>query len=292
MSRAKKNSPSLSSVVSWQKFGRRLFEEEDADPGYMLLARADMTPSQKMRFMAAWVTYYHPGIAARASEFRGPMFWAYLYSRYKDAPRASERRHFRGDQGMRALKQWSTVWQKMPEGLVLHMRGRTYFDVRVKAKTVPQIGPYFIWKFADVQDRVFRFPCDFTGAAPFSPKVPQEGAQIIGLPGDTVEQTYAMISHNLNRHGLLAPPWYDRPMNMQEAETVCCVYKQYLNGSYTWHSRTAKATKRLLAEPCMATDALIAALHDPATNLDIRPTRGLSHKELGQWADSVLASLP
>jgi hypothetical protein len=43
----------------------------------------------------------------------------------------------------------------------------------------------------------------------------------------------------------LAPPRYDRPLNMQEMETIACVYHQYRGGGYTYGSRTAKAFRRL-----------------------------------------------
>lgn len=266
----------------WVDFSRKLFESEDSDPGYMLLARVDVPEAQRKRLMTAWVSFYNLGIAARASEYKGKAFWAYLSYIYPTAKRATERRHFRGSAGLRALDQWSKAYPA-PERMVDALTGRTYFDVRRAAKNVAQIGGYFVWKFADVQERVFRIPCDFTGAEKYSPELPKQGAKLIGdsiLPGYSIERTYATIVNSMNVAGMKSPPWYDRPMNMQEAETVCCVYKQWKNGSWCDRSRTAKATKRLLAEPCNTSDAMLAVFHPTYTK-----------KEMAEWAETVLSAL-
>lgn len=59
---------SLDDTQNWRKFASMLFHLEDADPGYMLLKRADLSYDQKLRYVLAWCTYYNPGIAAIASQ--------------------------------------------------------------------------------------------------------------------------------------------------------------------------------------------------------------------------------
>jgi hypothetical protein len=267
--------------MSWRTFAKLLFKLEDADPGYMLLARADIPHEQKLRFMTAWCTFYNPGIAAAASERTGRRFWSYLYQQYPTAKRASERRHFRGNQGLRAMRSWERSFPN-PENLTTFMQGETYFEVAKQAKKVAQIGEYFIWKFADVQERVFRISCDFPdGAAAKSPKVPQQGARLIA-PDASVLQTYNHIAAYLNSFSMDSPPWYDRPMNMQEAETVCCVYKQYRNGKWAPHTRTAKATKSLLGTRSETGDLMLEVLHSQTK---------VPFKEMNQWQEQVLAQL-
>jgi Alpha-glutamyl/putrescinyl thymine pyrophosphorylase clade 2 len=269
-------------MTEWLQFGRRLFSTEDADPMYYALARAELPIDQKERFMVGWVTYYQPGIAATASEKNDKAFWGYLRSVYAAAPRASERRHFRGQAGEKALREWQRHFP-YPEEMVRYMRGETYFHVKETAKDVPQIGPYFVWKFADVQERVFRIPCDFTGAEKFSPKVPQEGAKLISQTA-TTKQVYDLIIRHMS--DMKSPPWYDRPINMQEAETVCCVFHQYVGGGYTWMSRTAKAAKRLLAYPCDTSDALLEALmNDRGIGIP-----AVNKTAIRQWVDRVLGT--
>lgn len=281
--------------MNWRQFAVQLFEDEDADPGYMMLARADIPEEQKIRFLVAWVTYYNPGIAACASiAGSSKRFWEYLFLQYPTAKRASERRHFRGAAGRLALTNWRVQFPN-PEEMVAYLFSDTYFQVRGKAKHVPQIGAYFVWKFADIQERVFRIPCDFTGAESYSPKVPQIGAWMIKSEEKfwqegclTVAPIYKMIYDHLNKRQMRSPPWYDRPMNMQEAETVCCVYHQYLGGKYTRHSRTAKAVRRLLGNTCSATDTYLEALLRGPTSHDVDRPVFSNRKEAGQWSDQIL----
>lgn len=268
-------------MMTWQKFAKVLFESEDADPGYMLLGRAAMPVEQKQRFMTAWCAFYNPGIAAKASEYEGRTFWRYLELQYATAKRASERRHFRGKAGLNALASWQKQFV-LPENMVKHMTSPTFYGVQHKAKGVAQIGAYFVWKFADVQERVFRIPCVFpASAAKHSPKVPQQGALQIA-PDLAVGETYAMIADYMNDAGMRSPPWYDRAMNMQEAETVCCVYKQYTHGKWCLHSRTAKATRSLLATPSDTSELLLKTLHKRT---------GIRRKDMDAWQQNILANI-
>ena len=268
--------------MTWMKFDKLLFKLEDADPGYILLARANINEDQKKRFMTAWCAFYNPGIAAAASEYTGRKFYDYLRSVYPTAKRASERRHFRGQAGLKALDSWQAQFNNMPEKMVDYMRGDDYFEVARKGKNVALIGEYFYWKFADVQERVFRQPCAFPDAAAAkSPKVPQQGALLID-PEATVLQTYTRIARYLNDNSYKSPPWYDRRMNMQEAETVCCVYKQYRNGKWAPHTRTAKATNSLLGTPSETAEEMLASLHS-MTNVD--------RKDMKEWAAERLAQI-
>jgi Alpha-glutamyl/putrescinyl thymine pyrophosphorylase clade 2 len=279
---------------SYLQFAHRLFELEDADPGYMALARVPWPTNKKLRFMAAWCTFYNPGIAAKAAEYTGKDFWDYLFRVYDKAPRASERRHFRGQAGLKAIRSWENNFHS-PERLITSMRGRTYNEVRRAVRDVAQYGDYFTWKVADVQERVFRIPCDFTGAEEHSPKVPQEGALMIAAEDPlelkkatrtgTIKRVYSEVINHLNRLGHDAPPWYDRPINMQEAETVCCVYHQYKAGDYTYMSRTAKMTKRIYESRSNSGDELMHALHRPH-----KTTENLLPKELYQWAEDTITN--
>lgn len=268
-------------MMTWKQFAKTLFELEDADPGYMMLGRVALPKAQKQRFMTAWCAFYNPGIAAKASEYEGELFWRYLKVQYATAKRASERRHFRGTAGLNALAAWQDRFV-LPEKMVEYMTAPSFFKVQYKAREVPQIGGYFVWKFADVQERVFRIPCTFPPeAAKHSPNVPQQGAKQIA-PDLTVGETYAMIADYLNDNGMRSPPWYDRNMNMQEAETVCCVYKQYVHGKWCPHSRTAKATRSLLATPSDTSEALLKSLHAHT---------GVRRKEMDTWQQNILANI-
>lgn len=238
--------------TDWRSFAKKLFELEDADPGYMLLARADIPATQKLRYVLAWCTYYNPGIAAIASDYHGTKFYDYLEKVYPTAQRASERRHFRGQAGLKALAQWRSLYPR-PEDMVEACFAPTYLGVRKNMQHMAQMGDYFYWKLADIQDTVFGIPVDFTGCEKYMPKVPQQGAEII----HGIDNPYKCWLGEFNlvevmrkvttRVGHMHHPLNDRRLLLQEAETVCCVFKQHVVGDYKYGFRTAKAVKRLRA---------------------------------------------
>lgn len=232
----------------WRKFAEVMFKLEDADPGYMLLKRAELDRATKLRYVLAWCTYYNPGIAAVACQFQGAKFYQYLLSVYPSAKRASERRHFRGQAGLKALAQWQERFPK-PEAMIEATYGTSYLEVRKNMKDMAQMGDYFYWKLADIWDTVFDEVVDFTGCEKYMPKVPQQGAQIIAtLEKHDYHDFYlrpvveAITNHITN---IPYPVKGGRKLALQEAETVCCVFKQHVVGDYHYGFRSAKAWKRL-----------------------------------------------
>ncbi len=138
----------------WRKFATMLFRLEDADPGYMLLKRANLPYEQKLRYVLAWCAFYNPGIAAIASQYEGKKFYRYLHHVYPHAKRASERRHFRGQAGLKALVRGEDLYPK-PEKMVETCYGPHYLKVRAQMNHMAQMGDYFYWKLADIWDTVF-----------------------------------------------------------------------------------------------------------------------------------------
>jgi hypothetical protein len=227
----------------WRKFANQMFKLEDADPGYMLLARAELDEAKKLRYILAWCTFYNPGLAARASDFQGAKFYEFLRYVYPHAKRASERRHFRGQAGLKAMAQWQSLYSK-PEAMVEACFASSYMGVRKNMSHMAQMGDYFYWKLADIQDTVFHKPVDFTGCEKYMPKVPKQGADMIGDMENTfeLEAIMAIVTKHI---GKLDHPFTDRKLALQEAETVCCVFKQHVVGDYKFGFRSAKAYKRL-----------------------------------------------
>jgi hypothetical protein len=241
---------------NWRDFATDLFEYEDADPGYLLLKRAKLDHATRLRYVMAWCTYYNPAIAAVACKLQGKEFWRYLKSVYPTAQRASERRHFRGQAGLKALASWSL---SRPEVLIEGTYGRTYMDVRENMKGFPQMGDYFIWKLADVWDTVFDMPVDFTGCERYMPKVPKQGACLIEQQIDYAvfqddyppldEHRLREVMNEITQHIQKVPYKGKAPgvkLALQEAETVCCVFKQHVKGKHRMGLRSWKAWRRLL----------------------------------------------
>jgi hypothetical protein len=237
----------IDSTKNWRTFADIMFGTEDADPGYMLLARAKMPHDQKLRYVLAWCAFYNPGLAAKACDYKGADFYAYLNKVYPTAKRASERRHFRGAAGLKALAQWQDLYPK-PEKMVEACFADSYMGVRKNMQHMAQMGDYFYWKLADIQDTVFGMPVDFTGCEQYMPKVPKQGAEIIdemesyGLDFD-LEDVMETITHHVSK--MKHPFAPHRPLALQEAETVCCVFKQHVVGDYKFGFRSAKAATRL-----------------------------------------------
>ena len=241
--------------ADWRKFATTMFKLEDADPGYVLLKRAKVPRMQKLRFVLAWCAFYNVGVAAVASTYQGAEFYQYLRHVYPTAKRNSERRHFRGQAGLKALHQWQTAYP-VPEEMVESCYSSTYMGVRKNMLGMAQMGDYFYWKLADVWDTVFDQPVDFTGCEKYMPKVPKQGAEMIMamdrkdyyhalVSGEELEWVMRRVTNHIRplRYGLKHP----RKLELQEAETVCCVFKQHVVGDYKFGFRSAKAFKRLNA---------------------------------------------
>lgn len=271
--------PDIGSLDHWQTFTQRIYQEWDADPGYYAIQHTPLHREQRLRMAVAWCAYYNLGIAADASEKSGKRFWQYLIDIYPTAKRATERRHFRGGQGMRALEQWRSNWPR-PEALADFMGdGTTYFDVRKAGQKVMQYGDYFYWKWSDLHEVLGYGPIDMTGSEKHSPLLPQKGAHLLaemhvgvapwtaGLDpanptAKTVEATYAEIVRFGQRKSVPPRTTTMRKFGIQEAETVCCVYKQMASGSYIYGTRTAKAVRRLRAAESHTSEMMADVLLD------------------------------
>lgn len=236
----------------WRKFAALMFKLEDADPGYMLLKRAEVPYRQKLRYVLAWCTYYNPGLAALISRYEGQKFWDALLAEYPHAKRASERRHFRGRAGLVALADWQIAYNH-PEDMVEACYADTYLGVRKNMRDMTQMGDYFYWKLADIWDTVFDKPVDFTGCEKYMPKVPKQGAELIWDADPTfqdegafdLEYCMADVTDYVSR--IKYPVKGGRKLALQEAETVCCVFKQHVVGDYHFGERSYKAWMRLNA---------------------------------------------
>jgi hypothetical protein len=237
--------------VDWQMFGRFIFTKREADPGYYVinyLREAGYAEDQLKRFAVAWCAFYNLGIAARASELKGDAFYRLLNEVYPTAKRASERRHFRGNAGMFAINAWQAGWPR-PEKLAEFIMADDMGAIRKACDKVPQMGDYFKWKWGDLTEVLTQEPVNFRGWENKSPKVPQQGAALIaaeaGKEDWDTERVYLAITKQMRKLGVKSAyaPW--REFDVQDAETICCVYKQYRSGGYTPGLRTAKAAARL-----------------------------------------------
>lgn len=204
----------------------------DIDPTYWAIYR-----SRKMfgedwarRFCVAMLTYYHTGTAARAADFEGEEFWDHLESIYDSAPRASERRHFRGANGRQGLASMR-AFSPEPENFFTAFSPSYFVNKGICERHLKQFGPYFQLKLCDYMDRCLDLPIqNYVGLERNLPTLPAKAVAELH-PNRPIPQGFEMAVARIQETGLLAPPLYDRLIGPAEVETILCDWKRARTGS-------------------------------------------------------------
>jgi hypothetical protein len=258
-------------VLGVEDFGRQLIVSGDLDPVYIALSRVEWPEEQKKRWLVAYWLFYHPGAACFISEpqphsiSQAADFWNWIGlaarntepapvsqigfpQRIERWPRASERRHFRGD---KAVEAWENLRRRFPMGydlvdFVIGSEPRAaYPDIYNRVTSLPQFGPWMAFKVADMLERCLGVAVDFDIDAVMMFDDPKKAALMVaarhmGLaPGVRIKDEPAAIRsvvyhlmRTYNDERLMAPPAHDRPIGLQEVETVLCKWKSHVNGHY------------------------------------------------------------
>lgn len=245
-----------------EAFGAHLLKSGDLDPIYIALVRAiqagDYTVAQVYRWLLAYVCFYHAGVASWMSEHEGAAFWAQMYKAAENEreapvggrwPRGHERRHFRGKLATEAVDLLSVRYPE-PEAFmtyIAHGSGGDYLPFRVVSQRTQEhraFGPWIGFKVADLVDRVLGIPVAFDDAAVFMFDDPKKAAVMLWEQREGPKYpegarpkldailrgvTDYLINHFRDRQ---APPFNDRPVNIQEVETILCKWKSHMNGHY------------------------------------------------------------
>ena len=242
------------------EFGKQLVETGDLDPLYIMLTAARrkrvIDEVQLRKWCLAYWMFYHSGVATAMSE--APDFWRAVAAHVAvpAGARGTERRHFRGQKAIDAVK-WLRVRYPDPLDAVFHVipsKHPMFAEVSARVTVWPMFGPWIAWKVADMIDRVLKIPVDFSDTNLGVFEAPLKGACIVDYQRANagtewsdewngasdwmnaaerqaaLERTLSYMTHELR--DLLAPPFYDRPINIQELETCLCKYKSHLNGHY------------------------------------------------------------
>lgn len=242
-----------------ETFGRQLITSGDLDPVYVALHGAGFSPDLLARWLIAYWCLYHCGAASHIAEHEGREFWKPLMDAASNEvpaptggrwPRGHERRHFRGQQGIRAVQELRDRYLSSPEDMVsyiLHQPtsepGLCFEDVASRVREHRGFGPWIAFKVADMVDRVLGVGVDFTEAAVFMFKDPvraavmlwreKVGAPAIARPKEQTRVIHEVVSYLTAQFvDLKAPPLNDRPIGLQEVETVLCKWKSHMNGHY------------------------------------------------------------
>lgn len=240
------------------EFGRELIRTGDLDPVYIALyqarGRGKITDAQLKRWLLAYWFFYHVGVASQLSELRGDEFYAACFD-WADTPaskRGTERRHFRGTKAGAAVVSLEKRYSK-PEDAVDSLRriNLTFGGVATEVQTWPMFGPWIAFKVADMLERCLGVPVDFSQCELGFYTDPLKGGVYAnafrnGYRPDELEAYYAQTTSGERQVMLVesiawlrkefrrleAPPRDDRPIGVQEIETVLCKWKSHLGGHY------------------------------------------------------------
>lgn len=255
-----------------ETFGRHLITTGDLDPIYIALVKAkqagDFSHEQLLRWIAAYVCFYHAGVASWMSEHEGAAFWTQMYKAAENEreapvggrwPRGHERRHFRAKIAVDAVVDLNRRYRERPEEFIRYVAvGRAgpdhhgiyepppqrFHDVSARAQEHRGYGPWIGFKLADMVDRCLGVPVAFDQAAVFMFKDPEKAAMMLWeareghkYPEGSKPKREAILT-GITEYliktfaDLPAPPLGDRPVNIQEVETVLCKWKSHCNGHY------------------------------------------------------------
>ena len=232
-------------------FGKILLETEDLDPIYTMLWKAQLSPTRLKRWLLAYWWFYHAGVASKLSTYKGDRFFeeAILLARPESkTPRGTERRHFRGKACRKAIRFFYHEYQEPEtaiEQLIYQIRN-VKGDNSVGAvldfvkRDWPLFGPWIGFKLADMLERLDIYPIQFPISTLDMYAEPTAGAKLVAkklnwLSGEMggSSSTKEVVEYLIRefRH-FKAPPRFERPVGVQEVETILCKWKSHMNGFY------------------------------------------------------------
>lgn len=242
-------------------FGEYLLDSQDLDPVYVALDRMNWGMGQaarekRARWLVAYWCLYHCGAASYLADLNEPQFWLQLVDaaeNLKDRspigkwPRGSERRHWRGAAALASAEGLMTRYEKAEE-MLSFIRGPDKLPIPFKAVHTRVtdhygFGGWIAFKVADMFERVLRIPVEFENADVFMYETPRKGVELAyqayyepkfdATPLSRDERcawVLQFMAFALGEHQ--APPGTDRPLNLQEYETILCKWKSHIGGHY------------------------------------------------------------
>lgn len=227
-----------------EEFGKELLRVNDLDPVYIVLSKIGLVPDQLKRWLAAYWCFYDCGTACELAE--EPSWTKFIEAAAsKTFLRGKERRHFRGNAAIEAVG-FLCGRHLNPVDFVNYVsRDSDYNAIVQRVQDHPHFGPWIAFKVADMLERVMLVPIEFRREDVFLFSTPREAAlmvwrekmkfseQVSAKPKDPKGAINAVLDYLLSVDwGRPAPPRYDRPIGIQEVETILCKYKSHRNGHY------------------------------------------------------------
>jgi hypothetical protein len=239
-----------------ETFGRHLLQSGDLDPIYIALNETFLAGQQNQlkRWLIAYWCCYHAGQSCYISEAIDDGFWSRMQACAMNTQlspigqrwqRGHERRHFRGVAAEKAID-WMAAKYPKPEDLVDDIIGSLpellFDEVASRAQKLPLFGPWISFKVADMLDRCLGVPVHFD-LANVMYKDPSEAAVKLwrvkagvdekAEPKDRAKAIQDVVDYLVGYFSnFRAPPLGERPVGLQEIETILCKWKSHMNGHY------------------------------------------------------------
>ena len=246
--------------LSIEEFGTHALKTGDLDPTYIALSKMEWSDHQRARWLLAYWCLYHCGVASYLSEFEGQEFWDKLGEAADNKtapvegidrwPRGSERRHWRGGQAIASFNELRSEYIN-PLAMVDYICGEKlslpFSEISERVQEHRGFGPWIAFKVGDMIDRLGIREVSFDNADVFMFKDPamaakmlfaeRTGLSIAGVKDGKVKVKDSVIPEVVKFledyfKDFTAPPIHDRPVGLQEVETILCKWKSHLNGHY------------------------------------------------------------
>lgn len=230
-------------IPRWLNYSKAFIDINDLDPVYVAVHGAyenkELDFDQACNFLTMMSTFYSIGESCTLVHLNIPsnQVWDYMLENYTTLKRGTERRYFRGEQGLRCLNYLKEHY-KTPQEFVMDNYRPTYVEVCEQFARIPAFGPYHIWKWLDFYDRILGLPVqvEFNHAMKVIPAEPIKGAKKVSMEvwGEdrglipTVEHMFKVMRDR----GMTAPPMHDRLVDVQEIETCLCMINHMYAGQH------------------------------------------------------------
>jgi len=143
--------------------------------------------------------------------------------------RGAPRRYYRGDAAHRSIDALAAVGGGSPWRLLCDLRGPYAAALGRVQQYWPGWGPTAAWKICDMAERVCGIPIDYAYCEDvlisndMVAKGVEKACDVLGIGGS--ERAFTLFDR-MKKHkwATLAPPHYDRPLGLQEFETLLCYY--------------------------------------------------------------------
>lgn len=272
----------MSSIRSIQEFGAALIKMRDLDPVYVGLVGAGLPEDQLKRWLLAYWCFYHAGAASWLSEQEKSRYWIWMAIAAENRegaadlaggklplkedrwPRATERRHFRGEKCVDAVRSLTLRSPGRPEKLVDDLvAGGDLTDAVVmqRVQLWPLFGPWIAFKAADMLERCLGVRVLFDPNLGLMYREPRAGIDLALTELDapmSAEDFYRGLLYWFAGFGP-APPAGTRPVGPQEVETILCKWKSMRGGHY-WVGKDVREVRAALAGWGETADRVLAAM--------------------------------